>query len=325
MLSCPTGALPSGAADNSFAIAGWPDREYDLVLPATYRCGAPVAVAIVFHGGGGNKEGMRKIACPDGDLASAGCLHRVALAAGFAIVFANGSNTPGSKIINPKGLRTWNAGGGQQGAICVSGQACTREIADVAYARALVADLGTHITVDAKRIFATGFSNGAALAQRLACEAADVFAAIAPVAGENQFSLAGCSPTQPVAVLDIHGTLDKCWPYPGGMGGCIQSGRYVSVEFTLAGWAARNGCNAVASVATLPARPGVSDGTSVVRHLWSGCTAGGALEHLEVVGNGHYWPSGHEYARNSLLGGAMSRQLDTAQAIVDFFAANGRL
>ena len=231
-LACPAGALASGAVDRPFALAGWPDRDYDLVLPATYRCGAPVAVAIVFHGGGGNKEGMRKIACPDGDLASAGCLHRVVLAAGMAIVFANGTNTPGSKLINPRGLRTWNAGGGQQGAICGSGQACTRGIADVAYARALVADLGTRIAVDTKRIFATGFSNGASLAQRLGCEAADLFAAIAPVAGENQFSLAGCSPTQAVAVLDIHGTLDKCWPYPGGMGGCIQSGRYVSVEFS---------------------------------------------------------------------------------------------
>ena len=47
---------------------------------------------------------------------------------------------------------------------------------------------------------------------------------------------------------------------------------------------------------TLPPLPGVNDGTSVVRHDYAACAAGGDLEHLEVVGNGHYWPDGYQYA-----------------------------
>jgi poly(3-hydroxybutyrate) depolymerase len=220
--TCPTGALASGAADATFAVAGWPDRDYDLVLPASHVCGQPIAVIVALHGGGSNKEGMRKLSCLDGDLASAECLHRVANAAGMAVVFANGTDAVGGTLVDPNGVRTWNAGGGSNGYICVSGAACTAGIDDVGYIRALLADVATRTAIDPKRIFFTGMSNGAAMSQRLACQAADLVAAIAPVAGENQFALAGCTPSRPVAVLDIHGTSDACWPYPGGNGGCLQ-------------------------------------------------------------------------------------------------------
>ena len=61
-----------------------------------------------------------------------------------------------------------------------------------------------------------------------------------------------------------------------------------------------------------------------MRHDYAGCAAEGALQHLEVVGNGHFWPDGHAYARPALLGGTMSRQLDTGRAIVDFLSAHAR-
>ena len=322
--TCTSPLIASGAVDTTFSMAAWPDRDYDLVLPASHQCATPIGVAIVYHGGGGSKESMRKIACPDGDETSSRCLDRIVNAAGLAIVFPNGTNAIGGKLINPAGVRTWNAGGGQNGFICVSGGACTSGVDDVAYTRALLADLGRRIAVDPKRVFASGFSDGAAMTQRLACESADLFAAVAPVSGENQFALGGCAPSGRVAMLDIHGTLDQCWPYAGGNGGCIDSGLYVSVADTLADWATRNGCNATATLTTLPPLPGINDGTSVVRHDYAGCAAGGALEHLEVVGNGHYWPAGFQYASPATLGGVMSRQLDTGQAVVDFFLANAR-
>ena len=131
--------------------------------------------------------------------------------------------------------------------------------------------------------------------------------------------------TQGQSIFAIHGTLDKCWPYAGGPGGCIATGRYVSVAETLAGWAQRNGCRAEPMRTTLAPRPGVAaDGTSVVRHAYGACVAGGALEHLEVVGNGHFWPDGHAYARPARLGGTLSRQLDASRAIVEFLLAHGR-
>ena len=322
--TCRVGALASGATTATFSVAGWTDRDYDMQVPASYRCGQPIAVAVAFHGGGGNKANMRETACPRGDLTSAGCIDRIALAAGMAIVFANGTKVTGSDALTPDGIRTWNAGGGHNGYNCVSGNACNNGVDDIAYVRALVADIGARLDVDSKRVFATGFSNGAALTQRLACQTADVFAAIAPVSGENQYALDGCTPSQRVAVLDAHGTADGCWPYPGGVGNCVDAGLYVSVATTLSGWAGRNGCAATPTAVTLAPLPGVNDGTSVVRQSYSGCGSGGDLVHLQVVGGGHYWSRGHSSSVTGNSGGVMSQQLDTSQTVIDFFTSHGR-
>ncbi len=219
------------------------------------------------------------------------------------------------------------AGGPERLHLCQARSACADGVDDVAYTRALLADLGRRIAVDGRRVFASGFSNGAAMTQRLGCEAAETFAAIASVSGENQFALAGCTPAARVAVLDIHGTLDKCWPYDGGDSGCLL-GR--ACMCSVAGdpgrlkSPARNGCDATPVTTTLPPRPGVHDGTSVVRFSYASCGAGGELEHLEVIGNGHYWPDGEAYASGRRLGGVMSRQLDTGPAIVEFFSSHSR-
>ena len=58
---------------------------------------------------------------------------------------------------------------------------------DVAFARALVAQVSTTACIDPKRVYATGFSMGGGMAHYLACHAADVFAAVAPAS----FDLAG--------------------------------------------------------------------------------------------------------------------------------------
>ena len=321
---CRSGQAPDGSSELTLDVPGWPDRAYDLRLPTSHRCGTPIGVVVVYHGGGGNKDVMRPLTCPQGDTRSEACLDRRILAAGMAVVFADGTRPFARLAPGAEGLRTWNAGGGQGKSICVSGYACDHAIDDIGFTRALLADLARHIDIDGRSVFATGFSNGAAMVHRLACEASDTFAAVASVEGENQFVLNGCMPSTRVAVLDIHGTADRCWPYEGGPGGCVQRGQYESVDSTLATWIALDACNPSPTMVTLPPRPGVDDGTSVVRFTYAGCAQGGRLEHLQVVGNGHYWPDGKEYASPKLLGGTMSRQLDTAQAIVDFFAANVR-
>lgn len=54
---------------------------------------------------------------------------------------------------------------------------------DVAYIDAILALLGDRYVVDATRVFASGFSNGASMTSRLALERSDRFAAIAAAAG----------------------------------------------------------------------------------------------------------------------------------------------
>jgi poly(3-hydroxybutyrate) depolymerase len=59
---------------------------------------------------------------------------------------------------------------------------CAKNIDDVAFARALVAKLQTQACIDPKRIYAVGYSLGGGMSIKLACDAADLFAAVAPAA-----------------------------------------------------------------------------------------------------------------------------------------------
>ena len=70
--------------------------------------------------------------------------------------------------------------------------------------------------MDPRRVYAAGMSNGAMMSYRLACERADRFAAIGPVAGLMAEKLAAsCAPSQPVAVLSFVGTEDPLVPFQG--------------------------------------------------------------------------------------------------------------
>jgi len=86
---------------------------------------------------------------------------------------------------------------------------------DVGFITGLVAKLVADFGIDPGHVYATGMSAGAFMANRLGCERADVFAAIAPVAGTLGVNM-GCAPSRPVSVLVTHGTADPVVPFNGG-------------------------------------------------------------------------------------------------------------
>jgi polyhydroxybutyrate depolymerase len=132
---------------------------------------------------------------------------------GFIVVYPNGTSLLSEDI-----LLTWNGG-------TCCGYAQEKNVDDVGFVRAIVPDLQSLVIIDAKRIYATGMSNGGILSHRLACEAADLFAAIAPVSGTLNFS--PCNPSRPISVIEFHGTGDQHIPYHGGFG----SKSLVNVDF----------------------------------------------------------------------------------------------
>jgi pimeloyl-ACP methyl ester carboxylesterase len=114
----------------------------------------------------------------------------------------------GMIVAYPQGVGlSWNAG-----SCC--GRAQAEKIDDVRYARDLVRELESELCIDKSRVYATGMSNGAIMSYRLACEAADVFAAVAPVDGVE--ALRECSPRRPVPILAINGTSDLLVRWEGG-------------------------------------------------------------------------------------------------------------
>jgi poly(3-hydroxybutyrate) depolymerase len=166
---------------------------------------------------------------------------------------------------------------------------------DVLFVDALLERLRARFRVDAGRIWATGFSNGAALCYRLAAERPDVFAAIAPVAGYLPRH-ERAEPVVPVPLLHVHGTEDVRVGAPGadGPGSAVAT------------WARWNGATAL-SPEVLESEPG---GLAFRRRTWTGATPRSDAALLLVEGQGHVWPGGP--------GGGVSR------AILAFLRAHPR-
>ncbi len=168
-------------------------RDYLLHVPPAFDATQPVALVMVFHGGGGRAQNAVRMTN----------FNELADEQGFIVVYPNGTGRLEEQVL------TWNGGG-------CCGRAMLENVDDVGFARAILADLQTVAAIDAKRVYATGMSNGGIMAYRLACEAADVFAAIAPVAGTLNFS--PCTPPEHVAIIHFHGTDDQHVLYNGGVG-----------------------------------------------------------------------------------------------------------
>ncbi len=308
------GALVAGS-HGTWSVPGWDDRDYILHLPPAYDPGTPVPVVLGFHGGGGDKEGFDRSTCPEGERGSELCLLGVADREGFAVVIPDGVDAPGVR------KRSWNAGGGEDGWRCVGGLACASGSDDVAYVDDLLAEVARAVRVDADRIYATGMSNGGAMSHRLACERADVFAAVAPVAGANQAGgFPGCAPSAPVPILHQHGTADPCWGWDGGttLDLCEADGVFRAVEDSFAEWRAHNGCTGTVEE-VMPDE--VDDGTTSTRIAGTGCAADTVL--VRIDGGGHAWPGGWPYFGESLIG-KVPRDFSGTEQIWAFFEAHPR-
>lgn len=294
-------------------VMGFEDQPVDLYMPETE--GDQRAPLILFlHGAGGNSEEQALRTCPTENIESPNCFHKSATGLGFAVAFVNGTPNPDPRR---RTLRTWNAGGGAGGWTCSSGYACENEVDSLAYLGQVVDQLAQSHAIDANRIFVVGFSNGGAMAHRIACEAADRIAGIASVSGENQFiTSARCYPARRLPILDIHGTADPFWRYSGGPPvGSPDSGAYNSVVNTLRFWSSLNACPLRAS---LPLPDLANDFTRVIRHNFI-CSAGAPLVHYEVQNGGHTWPGGSGTAPRA---GRTTYDISANDEILAFFLAN---
>ncbi len=307
---------PQGPGQSVCTVPGFDNRDFILHLPKNFDRETPLPVVIGLHGGGGRKEGFGPMTCKNGEETDPSCLANVASERGFILVLPDGTE---SKL----NLRTWGATEKAAGFECV--YACEQDIDDIAYFNTLLDHVGKLATIDPKRIFFTGFSNGGEMSHRVACDLADRVAAIAAVGGANMIALTGtCAPSRPVPILQIHGKADPCWKFDGGVGTCPgqPEGAYGSVvESTIGtvdkpGWAIRNGCMADMPMTTmLP--DSASDGTTAEKQVFPGCNAD--VEFITVIGGGHTWPGGDQYLDADTVG-LVSADFSASETIFDFFA-----
>ena len=266
-------------------------RKVLVHVPAGYDAAHPAPLVLAFHGGGGDAAYMA-------DDSRYG-LQRQADRSGFIVAFPNGaSKLPGGRFA------TWNAGG-------CCGYARDQGSDDVGFARAVVSAIEGRYAVDANRVFATGMSNGGMMAHRLACDAADVFRAVASVAGTD--ATTQCNPSRPVSVLHIHARDDDHVLFDGGAGpGAFRDQssvmNFVSVPETIARWVQRDQCSG--SAQRLLQVPGA------YCNAYRNCAGGAQVQLCVTDTGGHSWP-GADRVRPGKE--AASTALDASATIWRFF------
>lgn len=172
---------------------------------------------------------------------------------------------------------------------------------DVGFARALVAELQRAACVDPRRIYSTGMSNGGFMSYRLACEASDLFAAVAPVSAK--VGIPDCAPARPVPVLHFHGTEDSIVPYSSD----YLSAEGLTVPEMLGRWADRDGCTGT---------PGVEYTRGRVTCVeWRPCAGGASVQLCTDEGGDHCWPGSPTCPFPN-----PTTDIDANQYMADFFA-----
>lgn len=173
---------------------------------------------------------------------------------------------------------------------------------DIGFINALIDTLSVSYNIDPKRIYATGFSNGALLSFDLACNLSGRIAAVAPVSGIMTPDLTqSCAPERPVPVIQTHGTEDSQLPYD-------------RAEQAIDYWVSFNQVNPTPAIIDL-ADPYPNNGTSVQRYIFNNGTDGVVVQHLRIEGGEHNWP-----------GAVGDSDIDIAQEIWNFvsrFDLNG--
>jgi polyhydroxybutyrate depolymerase len=160
---------------------------------------------------------------------------------------------------------------------------------DVAYLKALLSDVRAKYNVDPKRIFIMGHSNGGYMAHRLACDDSAEIAAIASLSGAVWNDATKCAPTDPIAILEVHGTDDQTVKYDGGNNNTETLGTYPSAMQTAATWAAKNHCtDTLTNYGPALDLVDVTGAETQPAHYVAGCTA--AVE-LWTVQTGVHEPS----------------------------------
>lgn len=267
-----------GGVTRTLRVGGL-ERTYLYFLPAGHDPSRPTPVILAFHGARTRTATF---------VAITG-LHRDAGRAGYLVVYPTGIG------------RSWNVG-----ACC--GPAQAQGVDDLAFVRALLADLGSVARVDPRRVYATGFSNGGMLSYRLACELPDRIAAIAPVGGTSAGAFRCDAPRPvPVPVLHMHGALDEWARVEGGVG--RQGLPQPSVAEITGYWRGGNRCT------TPPAVVYDQRGARCVQY--AGCARGAEVEVCTVRDLGHQWPGGRVALPR--IYGPGSDALDGNARIIAFF------
>jgi polyhydroxybutyrate depolymerase len=214
-VTCPSPALKAGDTNKTVQV-GSDSRTYILHVPSSYDGSKPAPLVVDFHGltGSGSQEESTTLYKAQTDPE------------GVVTAYPNGKSGP--------------MGGGWNVGPC-----CVANVDDVAFAKALVADVEKVACIDTKRVYAVGFSMGGGMTHYLGCHAADVFAAVAPAAFDLlKENVDTCTPSRPITVISFRSTGDTFVDYNGAYSTYVSSMpiTFLGAKATFKKWAEINQC-----------------------------------------------------------------------------------
>lgn len=239
------------------------------------------ALIVALHGAGGSPGQLARMT----ELAAAGT------AQGYAVVFAAGSGAGGQA--------TWNA-------FHCCGQAVKTQVDDLAFLDSVMDDAARRFGLDGRRVYLTGMSNGAMMAQTYAVLRPDRVRAVAGVSGTLDLSQVSATP---VPLLHIHGDADAVVPYAGGRTRNLAAA-FTPVSALIAAFVAAHGGLARSSRSADP----VDDGTAVRIDDYTDAQGVVQVRLITVQGGGHAWPGAAAGRRPT------SQDISATAEVLAFFA-----
>ncbi len=274
------------------------DRRYLLFRPPAGESGGNSQrwpVVVLLHGTGGTAEW----ADDEIALSAFACRERFLLAIPDAL--PPNREKPPKFLTNPQ---RWNDG-------TPASDPVSTESDDVGFLTAVVADVLRRGPGNPRRVYVTGFSNGAGMTFRFAAERAELLTAIAPVAGYCR--VPDPRPSRPIPTLFVIGEADPLVPPAGGLvrspwGGKVQR---PPISDTLERWAIAVGCQPI------PRPDRWQDGVQDV--IFPGPVE---FRVVTIAGLGHHWPGGKGQL-DPRFGGPASGRVDGNELVWSFFHRHG--
>lgn len=236
------------------------ERTYFVHLPTSYNPSMSYPLIFAMHGGGiFGYEGIE----------GQSQLSELSDSENFIVVYPEGLKT--------LGFRTWNAGN-----CCPS--ATTLGTDDVGFINSLLEKLKLELSINNKKVYATGFSNGGQLAYKLANRYPNKFASVSAIAGVLQdFPF---NPTRKVPIIHFHSYQDSTAPYNGGFSDAPNINfEFPSVDSTLLLIANNYDCALIKQTI-------FSDSNSYDFFRYSDCDNNVQIELYVSQDGGHTWPGG---------------------------------
>lgn len=298
----PVAAKPasSNSGDYDFTIrVDESDRRYTIHVPPGYDGKKPAVVVIMLHGGGGTGKAA---AYETGWAVKAD-------RAGFLAIFPDAMPPePAKRSSFARNPQLWNDGSDRF-------YPNQKAVNDIRFLSALLDDLASRFTIDPKRVFVSGFSNGASMSFLAGAQLSNRIAAIAPVAGACWLE----SPVleHPVPMIYITGTTDPLNPIEGGVpklatgaGDHVRAKPKPPVRESILKWAEALGC---------PMKPkSISDINGVRIETFTPCRDGAEVVYITVDGLGHTWAGGRSLLPE-LMVGRQSDKIKATDVIWAFF------